>query len=146
MPGISESERALFLVQSSLGALDTAVQPLDQEAQRQLASKLDRAALVRAQDAISNLLGLHDADAPKGRPPTHPPAAEGSPHVKFRNVSPASSVASSPGSATGAFRDEDPEAYPSFVLVDVDGPRATCYVYELRGEEVKVDKVEYSKA
>ena len=51
-----------------------------------------------------------------------------------------------PGSATGAFRSEDPEAYPSFVLVDVDGPRATCYVYELRGEEVKVDKVEYSKA
>lgn len=101
MPGISESERALFLVQSSLGALDTAVQPLDQEAQRQLASKLDRAALVRAQDAISNLLGLHDADAQKGRPPTHPPAAEGSPHVKFRNVSPASSVASSPGSTTG---------------------------------------------
>ena len=30
--------------------------------------------------------------------------------------------------------------------MDVDGPRMTAYVYELVGEEVKVDKVEYSKA
>ena len=51
-----------------------------------------------------------------------------------------------PGSATGAFVSEDPDANPSFVLIDVDGSRATCYVYELCGEEVKVEKVEYSKA
>ena len=38
------------------------------------------------------------------------------------------------------------DARPSFVLMDVDGSRVTAYVYELVGEEVKVDKVEYSKA
>ena len=44
---------------------------------------------------------------------------------------------------TGSLR---AEANPGFVLMDVDGPRMTAYVYELVGEEVKVDKVEYSKA
>ena len=51
-----------------------------------------------------------------------------------------------PGSATGAYGSLRAEANPSFVLMDVDGPRMTAYVYELVGEEVKVDKVEYSKA
>lgn len=51
-----------------------------------------------------------------------------------------------PGSATGAYGSLNNEAHPSFVLMDIDGPRVVAYVYELVGEEVKVDKVEYSKA
>jgi len=30
--------------------------------------------------------------------------------------------------------------------MDIDGPRVVAYVYELVGDEVKVDKIEYSKA
>eukprot|EP00887_Chlorella_sp_A99_P003322 scaffold26.g3322.t1 len=72
-----------------------------------------------------------------------------------------------PGSATGAFTfsssggagggDAGPSSsvslqqpqqqpVPSFVLMDIDGTKCTVYVYELRGEEVKVDKLEFSKS
>ena len=51
-----------------------------------------------------------------------------------------------PGSATGAYGCLNAENNPSFVLMDIDGPRVVAYVYELVGEEVKVDKIEYSKA
>ncbi|KAL6785312.1 VPS29 [Auxenochlorella protothecoides x Auxenochlorella symbiontica] len=50
-----------------------------------------------------------------------------------------------PGSGTGAFSTITPDPIPSFVLMDIDGPRVTVYVYELHGEEVKVDKIEFSK-
>ena len=100
MSGISDPERSLFLIQSSLGALDTAIQPLDANAQRQLASKLDRGALLRAQDAIAKLLEMHD-NAPPGGPPVHPPSEQGSPHVGFKSLPPPSSVPSSPGNGMG---------------------------------------------
>ena len=51
-----------------------------------------------------------------------------------------------PGSATGAFSATQPAATPSFALMDVDGSRATVYVYELLGEEIKVDKIEFTKS
>lgn len=52
-----------------------------------------------------------------------------------------------PGSATGAYSSLGIEANPSFVLMDVDGPRVVVYVYELVDDgEVKVDKIEYRKA
>ena len=62
-----------------------------------------------------------------------------------------------PGSATGAFGGPEPptrgddggggdgDANPSFVLMDVDGGRITAYVYELVGDEVRVDKVEHGR-
>lgn len=55
-----------------------------------------------------------------------------------------------PGSATGAFSPSfclDKEPTPSFVLMDVQAnQRVVVYVYELVGEEVKVKKIEHSKA
>mmetsp|Transcript_19457 Transcript_19457/g.48668 ORF Transcript_19457/g.48668 Transcript_19457/m.48668 type:complete len:184 (-) Transcript_19457:164-715(-) len=50
-----------------------------------------------------------------------------------------------PGSATGAYGSLNAAANPSFVLMDIDGPRVVAYVYELVDDEVKVDKIEYSK-
>ena len=55
-------------------------------------------------------------------------------------------VVINPGSATGAYSAAAAaDAAPSFVLLDVEGRRATVYIYELAGEEVKVDKLEFSK-
>ena len=60
-----------------------------------------------------------------------------------------------PGSATGAFSCSGTSSSaaagtaptPSFALMDVDGSRATVYVYELaNGEEIKVDKIDFQKA
>ncbi|KAK9918160.1 hypothetical protein WJX75_001805 [Coccomyxa subellipsoidea] len=50
-----------------------------------------------------------------------------------------------PGSATGAYSDVVKDPKPSFVLMDIDGSKATVYIYELIDEEVKVEKVEFSK-
>ena len=63
-----------------------------------------------------------------------------------------------PGSATGAYtaiqpllsadgssQNQSSTTHPSFVLLDIDGPRAVIYIYELVGDEVKVDKIEYKK-
>ncbi|KAK9784878.1 hypothetical protein WJX73_008907 [Symbiochloris irregularis] len=51
-----------------------------------------------------------------------------------------------PGSATGAYSTMTTKPVPSFVLMDVDGDKATVYYYELHGEELKVDKSEFSKS
>ena len=80
-----------------------------------------------------------------------------------------------PGSATGAYSTVTDVVKPSFVLMDIDGPKvlsngwitpllvtrlalrftltmfncimqATVYVYELIEGEVKVDKIEFTKA
>eukprot|EP00898_Chlorokybus_atmophyticus_P003862 jgi/Chlat1/4477/Chrsp29S04426 len=50
-----------------------------------------------------------------------------------------------PGSATGAYSSMTEDVKPSFVLMDVDGLRATVYVYELVNGDVKVDKIEFAK-
>mmetsp|Transcript_21311 Transcript_21311/g.67420 ORF Transcript_21311/g.67420 Transcript_21311/m.67420 type:complete len:184 (-) Transcript_21311:129-680(-) len=50
-----------------------------------------------------------------------------------------------PGSATGAYSSMSPDSKPSFVLMDIDGGRVVVYVYELRGEELKVEKIEFIK-
>ncbi|KAL6760113.1 subunit of retromer complex [Haematococcus lacustris] len=34
---------------------------------------------------------------------------------------------------------------PSFVLLDVDGPKATVYMYQLQAGKVKVDRIDYVK-
>lgn len=50
-----------------------------------------------------------------------------------------------PGSATGAYSGLTPEVRPSFVLMDVDGAKATVYVYQLVDNVVKVEKIDYQK-
>ncbi|KJE88475.1 vacuolar protein sorting 29 isoform 2 [Capsaspora owczarzaki ATCC 30864] len=50
-----------------------------------------------------------------------------------------------PGSATGAFTPLDSEINPSFALMDIQGANVVVYVYTLRGEEVKVEKLDYKK-
>lgn len=50
-----------------------------------------------------------------------------------------------PGSATGSSSFENEQPNPSFVLMDVNGSSLVAYVYELVGDEVKVDKIEWSK-
>lgn len=50
-----------------------------------------------------------------------------------------------PGTATGAFSQCTKDVKPSFVLMDIDGSKATVYVYELVQGEVKVDKIEFYK-
>jgi hypothetical protein len=34
---------------------------------------------------------------------------------------------------------------PTFVLLDIQGPKVTTYKYQLIGDEVKVEKLEFSK-
>eukprot|EP00884_Botryococcus_braunii_P010926 jgi/Botrbrau1/19835/Bobra.0124s0072.1 len=50
-----------------------------------------------------------------------------------------------PGSATGAYSTMTMDVKPSFVLMDIDGAKATVYIYELVDDDVKVDKVEFCK-
>lgn len=50
-----------------------------------------------------------------------------------------------PGSATGAYSSCNPNPTPSFALMDINGGRATVYIYELVHGEIKVDKIEFSK-
>ncbi|RCI06321.1 hypothetical protein CU098_013500 [Rhizopus stolonifer] len=51
-----------------------------------------------------------------------------------------------PGSATGAYSSMNTdEPIPSFVLMDIQGSTATTYVYKLIGDEVKVEKIEFTK-
>jgi len=51
-----------------------------------------------------------------------------------------------PGSATGAYSTINQSPSPSFALMDIDGGRATVYIYELdAGGEFKVEKIEFSK-
>jgi vacuolar protein sorting-associated protein 29 len=51
-----------------------------------------------------------------------------------------------PGSATGAFSCTDPETVPSFALMDMQTSSIVTYLYQLVGDEVKVEKLEFAKA
>lgn len=51
-----------------------------------------------------------------------------------------------PGSATGAYSTTEDAGKPSFVLMDLDGPKATVYVYQLVDGDVKVEKFEFTKS
>ncbi|KAJ2553660.1 Vacuolar protein sorting-associated protein 29, partial [Coemansia sp. RSA 1933] len=49
-----------------------------------------------------------------------------------------------PGSITGAFSPLEPNAVPSFVLMEVKpGPAVVAYVYQLVADDVVVDRIEY---
>jgi len=50
-----------------------------------------------------------------------------------------------PGSATGAYSPLTNEVIPTFVLMDIQGSRVITYVYQLKGADVKVEKMEYTK-
>jgi len=51
-----------------------------------------------------------------------------------------------PGSATGAYGPLTEEIIPTFVLMDIQGTHVITYVYQLMNDDVKVDKMEYTKA
>lgn len=50
-----------------------------------------------------------------------------------------------PGSATGAYNALDSNVVPSFVLMDIQSGTVVAYVYQLHGDDVKVDRIEYKK-
>ncbi|PIK60019.1 putative vacuolar protein sorting-associated protein 29 isoform X1 [Apostichopus japonicus] len=50
-----------------------------------------------------------------------------------------------PGSATGAFNPLDTSVIPSFVLMDIQASIVVTYVYQLIGNEVKVERKRYKK-
>jgi len=50
-----------------------------------------------------------------------------------------------PGSATGSYSPISEDSTPTFVLMDIQGAHVVTYVYQLRGGEVKVDKIDYTK-
>ncbi|XP_026579565.1 vacuolar protein sorting-associated protein 29-like [Pseudonaja textilis] len=50
-----------------------------------------------------------------------------------------------PGSATGAYSALERDVIPSFVLMDVQSSVIVTYVYQLIGDEVKVERIEYKK-
>ncbi|XP_070807152.1 vacuolar protein sorting-associated protein 29-like [Pituophis catenifer annectens] len=50
-----------------------------------------------------------------------------------------------PGSATGAYSALQRDVIPSFVLMDVQSSVVVTYVYQLIGDEVKVERIEYKK-
>lgn len=51
-----------------------------------------------------------------------------------------------PGSGTGAFNPLDSGVSPSFVLLDIQQSTVVAYVYQLVGEDVKVERIEYKKS
>ncbi|MCL4141958.1 UNVERIFIED_CONTAM: hypothetical protein GTU68_031880, partial [Idotea baltica] len=51
-----------------------------------------------------------------------------------------------PGSVTGAYTPLESEVTPSFVLMDIQSSTVVTYVYQLIGDEVKVERIEYKKA
>ena len=51
-----------------------------------------------------------------------------------------------PGSATGAYSALDSEIIPSFILMDIQSATVVTYVYQLEGQEVKVERIEYQKS
>nr|CAD7263090.1 unnamed protein product [Timema shepardi] len=51
-----------------------------------------------------------------------------------------------PGSATGAYNSLDTSIIPSFVLMDIQSATVVTYVYQLVGDEVKVERIEYKKS
>ena len=51
-----------------------------------------------------------------------------------------------PGSITGAYSSHlSTTANPSFILLAVQGNKMVCYLYELKGGEVDVSKIEFTK-
>eukprot|EP00127_Corallochytrium_limacisporum_P002474 Clim_evm31s128 gene=Clim_evmTU31s128 len=57
----------------------------------------------------------------------------------------AGNVFINPGSATGAPNEDGEEAVPSFVLMDIQGPKMVVYYYALHNQEVKVEKREFTR-
>ncbi|NWI98924.1 VPS29 protein, partial [Crypturellus undulatus] len=50
-----------------------------------------------------------------------------------------------PGSATGAYNALEINTIPSFVLMDIQASTVVVYVYQLIEEDVKVERIEFSK-
>ncbi|CAG9770737.1 unnamed protein product [Ceutorhynchus assimilis] len=50
-----------------------------------------------------------------------------------------------PGSATGSYNALDSTITPSFVLMDIQNTTVVTYVYQLVGDDVKVERIEYKK-
>eukprot|EP00058_Branchiostoma_floridae_P026345 XP_002611836.1 hypothetical protein BRAFLDRAFT_83140 [Branchiostoma floridae] len=50
-----------------------------------------------------------------------------------------------PGTATGAYNALDSGVTPSFVLMDIQATTVVTYVYQLIGDDVKVERIEYKK-
>ncbi|VVC45286.1 Phosphodiesterase MJ0936/Vps29,Phosphodiesterase YfcE, conserved site,Metallo-dependent phosphatase- [Cinara cedri] len=50
-----------------------------------------------------------------------------------------------PGSATGAFNPLNPDIIPSFVVMDIQSSTVVSYVYRLVDDEVKIEKIQYTK-
>jgi vacuolar protein sorting-associated protein 29 len=50
-----------------------------------------------------------------------------------------------PGSATGSYSALESNVIPSFVLLDIQQSTVIAYVYQLIGEDVKVERIEYKK-
>ncbi|KAM9118163.1 vacuolar protein sorting-associated protein 29-like isoform 1-T1 [Pangshura tecta] len=50
-----------------------------------------------------------------------------------------------PGSATGAYNALEINIIPSFVLMDIQASTVVTYVYQLIGDDVKVERIEYKK-
>nr|XP_061798617.1 vacuolar protein sorting-associated protein 29-like [Nerophis lumbriciformis] len=51
-----------------------------------------------------------------------------------------------PGSATGAYSALECNIIPSFVLMDIQASTVVTYVYQLIGDDVKVERIEYKKS
>ncbi|KAM6423565.1 vacuolar protein sorting-associated protein 29-like [Liasis olivaceus] len=51
-----------------------------------------------------------------------------------------------PGSATGAYNALERDIIPSFVLMDIQSSVVVTYVYQLIGDDVKVERIEYKKS
>ncbi|KFQ29651.1 Vacuolar protein sorting-associated protein 29, partial [Merops nubicus] len=50
-----------------------------------------------------------------------------------------------PGTATGAYSALDRNIVPSFVLMDIQAATVVTYVYQLTGDDVKVERFEFEK-
>ncbi|XP_065830934.1 vacuolar protein sorting-associated protein 29 [Oscarella lobularis] len=50
-----------------------------------------------------------------------------------------------PGSATGAYNALQSSLVPSFVLMDIQSASVVTYVYQLQGDDVKVERIEFKK-
>jgi vacuolar protein sorting-associated protein 29 len=51
-----------------------------------------------------------------------------------------------PGSATGAFSPLEPEAVPSFLLLDVQEKHIVVYMYKIEGDKVRISKKKMNMA
>lgn len=51
-----------------------------------------------------------------------------------------------PGSATGGYSALESNIIPSFVLMDIQASTVVTYVYQLIGDDVKVERIEYKKS